>query len=90
MFTELSLGYWSSGHRNLSIILYQVSSSTVFFFVSYMHIHASLLPSALARGNINRDLFSGYMYVCTYVRSSAQALTSRRLRVGVACAGAGA
>ena len=36
-----------------------------------------LLPSALARGNINRDLFSGYMYVCTYV-SSAQARTSRR------------
>ena len=30
-----------------------------------------LLPSALARGNINRDLFSGYirMYVRTYVRS---------------------
>ena len=35
MFTELSLGCWSSGHRNLS--MYQVSSSTVFFFVSYMH-----------------------------------------------------
>ena len=28
-----------------------------------------LLPSALARGNINRDLFSGYMYIRTYVRS---------------------
>ena len=37
MFTERSLGCWSSGHRNLS--MYQVSSSTVFFFVSYMHIH---------------------------------------------------
>ena len=35
MFTELSLGCWSSGHRNLS--MYQVSSSTVFFFVIYMH-----------------------------------------------------
>ena len=35
MFTELSLGCWSSGHRNLS--MYQVLSSTVFFFVSYMH-----------------------------------------------------
>ena len=35
MFTELSLGCWSSGHRNLS--MYQVSSSAVFFFVSYMH-----------------------------------------------------
>ena len=34
-----------------------------------------LLPSTLARGNINRDLFS---YVRTYVRSSAQARTSRR------------
>ena len=41
MFTELSLGCWSSGHRNLS--MYQVSSSTVFFFVSYMHIHAPFL-----------------------------------------------
>ena len=38
MFTELSLGCWSSEHRNLS--MYQVSFSTVFFFVSYMHIHA--------------------------------------------------
>ena len=37
MFTELSLRCWSSGHRNL--YRYQVSSSTVFFFVSYMHIH---------------------------------------------------
>ena len=35
MFTELSLGCWSSGHKNLS--MYQVLSSTVFFFVSYMH-----------------------------------------------------
>ena len=35
MFTELSLGCWSLGHKNLS--MYQVSSSTVFFFVSYMH-----------------------------------------------------
>ena len=41
MFTELSLGCWSSGHRNLS--MYQVSSSTVFFFVSYMHIHAPFI-----------------------------------------------
>ena len=42
-----------------------------------------LLPSALARGNINRDLFSGYMYVGTYVRSSAQARTSIQYRLGV-------
>ena len=41
MFTDLSLGCWSSGHRNLS--MYQVSSSTVFFFVSYMHIHAPFI-----------------------------------------------
>ena len=40
MFTELSLGCWSSGHRNLS--MYQVSSSTVLFFVSYMHITCPL------------------------------------------------
>ena len=41
MFTEHSLGCWSSAYRNLS--MYQVSSSTVFFFVSYMHIHAHVL-----------------------------------------------
>ena len=41
MFTELSVGCWSSGHRNLS--MYQVSSSTVFFFVSYMHIHVPFI-----------------------------------------------
>ena len=35
MFTELSLGCWSSGHRNLS--MYQVLSSIFFFFVIYMH-----------------------------------------------------
>ena len=35
MFTELSLGCW---HKNLST--YRVSSSTVVFFVSYMHVHA--------------------------------------------------
>ena len=38
MFTELSLGCSLSGHKNLS--MYQVSPSTVFFFISYMHIHA--------------------------------------------------
>ena len=37
MFTELSVGCRSSGHRNLS--MHQVSSSTVFFFVGYIHIH---------------------------------------------------
>ena len=41
MFTVLSLRCWSSGCRNLSV--YQVSSSTVFFFVSYMHIHAPFI-----------------------------------------------
>ena len=41
MFTELLLGCWSSGHRNLP--MYQVSSSTMFFFVSYMHIHAPFI-----------------------------------------------
>ena len=41
MFTELLLGCWSSGHRNLC--MYQVSYSTVFFFVSYMHIHAPFI-----------------------------------------------
>ena len=34
---ELSLGRSSSGHRNL--YMYRISSSTVLFFVSYMHIH---------------------------------------------------
>ena len=37
MFTELSLGCWSSGHKNL-----QVLPSTVFCFISYMHIHGPL------------------------------------------------
>ena len=45
MFTELSLGCWSSGHRNLCI--YQVSSSTVFCFVSYMHIHVPFIMYCL-------------------------------------------
>ena len=45
MFTELSLGCWSSGHRNL--YMYQVLSSTVFFFVSYMHIHIPFIMSCL-------------------------------------------
>ena len=45
MFTELSLGCWSSGHRNLS--MYQVSPSTVFFFISYMHIHAPFIMYCL-------------------------------------------
>ena len=40
MFTELSVGCWSSGHSN---VMYQVSSSTVFFLVSYMHIHAPFI-----------------------------------------------
>ena len=35
---DLSLGCWSSGHRNL--YMYQVSSSTVWLSVMYMHIHA--------------------------------------------------
>ena len=33
-------------------------------------------------------IFSGYMYVCTYVRTFGH--QRRRVRVGVACAGAGA
>ena len=41
MFTELSLGCWLSGYRNLS--MYQVSSSTVFFFVSYNIMYCSRL-----------------------------------------------
>ena len=45
MFTELSLGCWSSGHKNLS--MYQVSPSTVFFFISYLHIHAPFIMYCL-------------------------------------------
>ena len=45
MFTELSLGCWSSGHRNLS--MYEVSPSTVFFFISYMHIRAPFIMYCL-------------------------------------------
>ena len=35
------LGCWSSEHRNL--YRYQVSSFTMFFFVSYMHIHIPII-----------------------------------------------
>ena len=45
MFTELSLGCWSSGRRNLS--MYQVSPSNVFFFISYMHLHAPFIMHCL-------------------------------------------
>ena len=45
MFTELSLGCWSSGRRNLA--MYQVSPSTVFFFISYMHLHAPFIMYCL-------------------------------------------
>ena len=41
MFTELSLGCWSSGHRNLS--MYQVSSSTVFSLSVTWTIHAPFI-----------------------------------------------
>ena len=40
MFTELSLRCWPPGLRNL--YMYQVSSSTVFFF-SYIHIHVPFI-----------------------------------------------
>ena len=44
-----SLGRLSAGHRNLS--MYQVLSSTVFFFVSYMHIIIYMSPlECIARG----------------------------------------
>ena len=58
MFTELSLGYWSSVHRNLS--MYQVSSSTVFFFVSYVHntcpLYSVLLEVVCCCNNILLDM----------------------------------
>ena len=44
MFTELSLGCWSSGHKNLS--MYQVLPSTVFFFIS-LHAHTCPLYNVL-------------------------------------------
>ena len=46
MFTELSLGCWSSGHK-ICPCIYQVSPSTVFFFISYMHIHAPFIMYCL-------------------------------------------
>ena len=45
MFTELSLGCWSSGHRKLYMC--PVSSSTVSFFFSYMHIYTCPLYNVL-------------------------------------------
>ena len=56
MFTELSLGCCSSGHRN--VFMYQVSSSTVFFFVSYMHIHAPVLLEVFCRCFPRNKLFN--------------------------------
>ena len=41
MFTELSLGFWSSRHKNLSAC--QILSSTVVFLVSYMHVRAPFI-----------------------------------------------
>ena len=41
MFTELLLGCWSLGHRNL--YMHQVSSFTMLFFVSLMHIHVPFI-----------------------------------------------
>ena len=64
MFTELSPGCWSSGHKNLS--MYQVSPSTVFFFISYMHITCPLYNVLLEvvcccfpRNNLNMPMFVG-------------------------------
>ena len=65
MFTELSLGCWSSRHKNLST--YQVSSSTVVCFVSYIHIHAPFIMYCSAlfvvvfqeRNCLNMTLFVG-------------------------------
>ena len=45
MFTELLLGCWSLRHRNL--YMHQVSCFTVFFFVSYMHIHVPFITYCL-------------------------------------------
>ena len=45
MFTELSLGCWLLRHKCLST--YQVSSSTVVFFVSYMHVRTCPLYNVL-------------------------------------------
>ena len=44
MLTELSLGCWSSGHRNL--YMYQVSSSTIFLFCQ-LHAHTYPLYDVL-------------------------------------------
>ena len=44
MFTELSLGCWSSGHKNLS--MYQVSPSTVVFLYQ-LHAHTCPLYNVL-------------------------------------------
>ena len=56
MFTELSLGCLSSGHRNLS--MYQVSSSTVFFFVAYTCPLCNVLLGCFPRKNcLNMMMF---------------------------------
>ena len=93
MFTELSLGCWSSGHRNLS--MYQVLSSTMFFFVSYMHIHAPFImycsSCCFPRNNIllNMPVFVGsqsfislpsFMFVSAVV-SEIRELKKKRRRI---------
>ena len=73
-------------HTSYDIFMHAVTFFYIFSTSMYrlrlklkVKTNISLLPSALARGNIKRDLFSGY----TYIRSSAQARTSRRRRLDV-------
>ena len=65
MFTELSLGCWSSGHRYLS--MYQVSSSTAFLFITYHAQYTCPLYNVLLevvcccfpRNKLNMPMFVG-------------------------------
>ena len=66
MFTELSLGCWSSGRRNLS--MYQVSPSTVFFFISYMHLHAPFIMYCLRFVVVFQEINCLHTFKHAYVR----------------------
>ena len=69
MFTELSLGCWLSGHRNLYI--YQVLSSKVFFFVSYMQIHVPFIMYCLRLFVVKKEIVYILLNMMLFVGSQS-------------------
>ena len=79
MFTELSLRYLLSGHRNCP--MYQVSFSTVFFFVNYMRIHVTYWPRLFFV--VFREMHN--LTMTTYVRRVPQLYVSTKFHVCQCC-----